>query len=86
MELEVTLDKHPKADGAGQSNRTVDRVNRRGAAQEMGRSAEAMVSHLERGVVAASPGRRLLVLERERARVAICGLTTACRRRRAHSS
>jgi hypothetical protein len=33
----------------------------------MGRRAEAMVSHLERGVVAAGPGRRLLVLERERA-------------------
>jgi len=54
----------------------------------MSRSGEAKVSHLERGVVAAGPGIAMAGPgERmQRLRVAVCGLTTACRRRRAHSS
>ena len=51
----VTLDKHPKAAGAGLSSRAANRVNRRGAIPRMSRSGEAQVSHLERGVVAAGP-------------------------------
>ena len=76
-----------RAVGAGQSNRAADRVIRRGAVPKVSQIAEAMVSHLKRGVAPAGPGWWLWVLARaQRARVAVCGLTTACRRRRVHSS
>jgi hypothetical protein len=43
-------------DGGGrQRNRAAGRVSRRSAATKMGRSAEAMVAHLDRGVVATGP-------------------------------
>jgi len=77
----------PRAAGAGQSSRAADRVIRRGSVPSMSRSAEAMVSHVKRGVAAAGPAAIVGFGERvQRAQAAVCGLTTAYRRRRACSS